>query len=169
MLDLMIRCVFATLLGVTLAAGAHEGAEPCAGEAASSRQPSTLAAGTVLVRGEPLPTGRAPVKLSSVLAHPEDGRAVLVEGVVRRACTRMGCWMELVPAEGGAGVRVTFKDHGFFVPTDSEGARARVQGTLRVTQLSAEQAEHLRSEGASVAAGTGREVSIVASGVELRR
>ena len=128
MLDLMIRCVFATLLGVTLTAGAHEGSEPCAGEAAS-RQPSTLAAGTVLVRGEPLPTGQAPVKLSSVLARPEDGRAVLVEGVVRRACRRMGCWMELAPAEGGEGVRVTFKDHGFFVPTDSAGARARAPGS----------------------------------------
>ena len=104
-----------------------------------------------------------------MLSKPEDGKTVLVEGVVRRACSKMGCWMELAPSEGGPGVRVTFKDYGFFVPTDSAGAKARVQGRLQVSQLSAEQAEHLRSEGGSMSAGAQREVRLVATGVELRR
>ncbi len=104
-----------------------------------------------------------------MLSKPEDGRTVLVEGVVRRACSQMGCWMELAPAEGGPGVRVTFKDYGFFVPTDSAGAKARVQGTVKVAQLSPAQAEHLRAEGGSMAAGAQREVRLVATGVELRR
>jgi hypothetical protein len=89
--------------------------------------------------------------------------------VVRRACSRMGCWMELAPAEGGQGVRVTFKDHGFFVPTDSAGAKARVRGTIELAQLSEAQAEHLRAEGGSMGAGNQREVRLVATGVELRR
>jgi len=104
-----------------------------------------------------------------VLSKPEDGKKVLVEGVVRRACSQMGCWMELAPAEGGPGVRVTFKDYGFFVPTDSAGAKARVQGTIQVAQLSVAQAEHLRAEGGSMTAGAQREVRLVATGVELRR
>jgi 3-oxoacyl-(acyl-carrier-protein) synthase len=77
--------------------------------------------------------------------------------------------MELAPSEGGAGMRVTFKDYGFFVPTDSAGAKARVQGTLKVAELSAAQAEHLRAEGGSMSAGAQREVRLVATGVELRR
>jgi len=73
------------------------------------------------------------------------------------------------PGEGGPGLRVTFKDYGFFVPTDSAGATARVQGTLKVAQLTAAQADHLRAEGGSMAAGAQREVRLIASGVELRR
>ena len=173
MLGHMHRPLFTTLLAVSLAASAHDGKGDCADDhaaaAAQTSGPATLEPGAVLVRGEPLPRGAKPVPLASVLGKPEDGRTVLVEGVVRRACSQMGCWMELAPAEGGQGVRVTFKDHGFFVPTDSAGAKARVQGTVKVAQLSPAQAEHLRSEGGSMPAGAQREVLLVATGVELRR
>src|SRR5215510_13852718 len=111
--------------------------------------------GEGIVRGARI--DKAPtVSLTSLLQTPErqDGKTVVVEGKVRRACARMGCWMELAEAEKGPGVRVTFKDYGFFVPTDSAGARAKVQGTVKVAQLSAEQAEHLRAEGGSMPAGT---------------
>jgi len=174
MLVPMYRYVFPSVLVVSLAAPAlaHDEKGACDGDHAQAARASvaaTVKPGTVLVRGEPLPKNQAPLPLSSVLSKPEDGRQVLVEGVVRRACSQMGCWMELAPPEGGAGVRVTFKDYGFFVPTDSAGAKARVQGTLKVAQLSAAQAEHLRSEGGSMGAGAQREVRLVASGVELRR
>jgi len=175
MLAPMYRHVFASLLAVTLGTPvlAHDEKDSCDGKhseaAASTSAAGALEPGVVLLRGEKLPGNQAAEPLSAVLRKPEDGKTVLVEGVVRRACSRMGCWMELAPAEGGAGVRVTFKDYGFFVPTDSAGAKARVQGRLRVSQLSAEQAEHLRSEGGSMAAGTQREVQLVATGVELRR
>jgi uncharacterized protein DUF4920 len=170
----MYRHVFASVLGVTLTAFAHDEKGGCAEEhEPAARQVSAPASswkpGSVLVRGDPLPKSQAPLALSAVLARPENGRSVLVEGMVRRACTRMGCWMELAPAEGGPGVRVTFKDHGFFVPTDSAGARARVQGTVQVAELSAAQVEHMRSEGGSMPPGAQREVRLVASGVELRR
>ena len=175
MLTPMYRHVFASVLAVTLAvpALAHDEKDACDdNHAQAARQaagPGALKPGPVLVRGEPLPKNQAPLPLSAVLGNPEDGRKVLVEGVVRRACTQMGCWMELAPVEGGQGVRVTFKDYGFFVPTDSAGAKARVQGTVKVAQLSAAQAEHLRAEGGSMAAGAQREVQLVATGVELRR
>jgi len=175
MLALMYRHVFASLLAVTFATPvlAHDEKDSCDGKhseaAASPSAAGALKPGVMLVRGEPLPTNQAAQPLAAVLSKPEDGKTVLVEGVVRRACSRMGCWMELAPAEGGAGVRVTFKDYGFFVPTDSAGAKARVRGRIHVSQLSAEQAGHLRSEGGSMAAGAQREVQLVATGVELRR
>ena len=61
-------------------------------------------------------------------------KTVLVEGNVRQACTRKGCWMELSEGPGAAapGCRVTFKDYGFFVPTDSAGAKATVEGSVKV-------------------------------------
>ena len=175
MLTPMYPYVFASLLSVTLAtsAFAHDAQGDCdADHANAARQtaaPGAPKPGAVLVRGEPLPKNQAALPLSAVLSKPEDGRKVLVEGVVRRACTQRGCWMELAPAEGGSGVRVTFKDYGFFVPTDSAGSKARVQGTLTVTNLTAAQAEHLRAEGGSMAPGAQREVRLVATGVELRR
>jgi Domain of unknown function (DUF4920) len=177
MLTPMYPFVFRTLLIVSLATPslvlAHDEKGGCDEDhAQAARQAagaSALKPGAVLVRGDPLPKNQTPLALSAVLSKPEDGKKVLVEGVVRRACSQMGCWMELAPAEGGQGVRVTFKDYGFFVPTDAAGAKARVAGSLKISELSAAQAEHLRAEGGSMPAGAQREVRLVATGVELRR
>jgi hypothetical protein len=99
---------------------------------------------------------------------------VALEGKVRRACERKGCWMELATAatEKGPGVRVTFKDYGFFVPVDSAGRSAKVEGVVKVAELSEERAKHYESEGATVPRGKDgkpREIQLVASGVELRK
>jgi hypothetical protein len=87
----------------------------------------------------------------------------------------MGCWMEL--AESGAddapACRVIMKDHAFFVPTDSAGANARVEGTLAVRRIDPEQVAHMEREGAAfrnkAADGSAQELRFVASGVELWR
>ncbi len=127
----------------------------------------------IIVRGEKI--DRAPtVKLAELLRSPEgqNGKAVVVEGKVRRACERMGCWMELAETGQGPGVRVTFKDYGFFVPVDSAGASAKVAGTVKVVDLSAASAAHYESEGGRIAKdtkGRRREVQLLATGVELRR
>lgn len=143
-------------------------------------QPETAAApaaqgGWTLTRGEAL-KGAPAVKLADLLAKPQeqDGKTVLLEGQVRKACERKGCWMELATSKDakGPGVRVTFKDYGFFVPLDSAGSMARVEGVVQVAELSDERAKHYESEGAIIprgADGKPREVQLVASGVELRR
>jgi hypothetical protein len=124
-------------------------------------------AAEVLVRGEKL-KGLPPMTLATVLASPDAyaGKTLALEGTVRRACTKKGCWMELSDTTDGPGVRVTFKDYGFFVPLDSAGRSARVEGVVKVAELTEAQGAHLRAEGATVAA---REVQLVASGVELRK
>jgi hypothetical protein len=128
-----------------------------------------------LTRGEPL-KGAPAVKLADLLSKPQehDGKTVLLEGQVRKACERKGCWMELATSKDakGPGVRVTFKDYGFFVPLDSAGSQARVEGVVQVAELSEDRAKHYESEGAIVPRGTDgkpREVQLVANGVELRR
>jgi len=115
--------------------------------------------------------------LASVLSTPDEfaKKTVTVEAKVRRNCTRRGCWMVLSQGLDPAlpGCRVTFKDYGFFVPLDSAGSNAKVQGTVEVTRVGPDEVAHLESEGAHFAAkqpdGTAREVRLVASGVELWR
>ncbi len=131
------------------------------------------ASGWTLTRGEPL-KGAPAVTLAELLSKPQahEGKTVRVEGQVRKACEKKGCWMELAEGAKGAGVRVTFKDYGFFVPLDSAGSSARVEGVVKVTELSDGMAKHYEAEGATVPRGTDgkpREVQLVATGVELRR
>lgn len=124
--------------------------------------------------GAPLSAGEA-LPLAKVLESPDQyaGKPVRVEGKVRSACTKKGCWMELASEDGkGPGCRVTFKDYGFFVPRDSAGATARLEGTIQVKTLAKREVDHLEAEGATFAKaddGTAKEVRIVATGVELRR
>lgn len=131
------------------------------------------ASGWTLTRGEPL-KGAPAVTLAELLAKPQahEGKTVRVEGQVRKACEKKGCWMELAEGAKGAGVRVTFKDYGFFVPLDAAGSSARVEGVVKVTELSESMAKHYEAEGALVPRGGDgkpREVQLVATGVELRR
>lgn len=164
-----------------LSAHAHEGDAEChhpeqadAKDAhAKSESKAKGAEGWTLTRGAKL-SGAAEVKLAALLADPstQDGKTVTLEGTVRKACSRKGCWMELATDEKSAGVRVTFKDYGFFVPVDSAGAQARVEGVVKVTELTDAVAAHYASEGAIVPHGKdgkAREVQMVASGVELKR
>jgi hypothetical protein len=115
--------------------------------------------------------------LADMLKAPKDYRdqTVTVQGRVKSACTRRGCWMQ-ISAESdpaAASCRVTFKDYGFFVPTDSAGAQAKVQGSLTVDTVPAERVAHLESEGAKFADknadGSANELRLVATGVELWR
>jgi hypothetical protein len=135
---------------------------------------TTAFAGETITRGAAISRDAKAVPLTEVIAHPDayTKTAVVVEGVVATNCERKGCWMQLVPAEGKQGVRVTFKDYGFFVPLDSKGARVRAEGVATVKTLSKKEADHLEEEGARLLRnedGTAREVSFVASGVELTK
>jgi hypothetical protein len=184
-----LRTALLTLVAVPLLALAGEPSTPAKAQPAASSeatcdhpaQPQSAAApaasqsGWTLTRGEAL-KGAPAVKLAELLAKPQesDGKLVRLEGQVRKACAAKGCWMELATAQDakGPGVRVTFKDYGFFVPLDSAGSMARVEGVVKVADLSEERAKHYESEGAIVARGSDgkpREVQLVASGVELRR
>jgi hypothetical protein len=128
---------------------------------------------SVIRRGEPLPD-RVPTPLGAVLADVEtyakDGRTVFVSGVVERNCTTKGCWMQVAPAPGEKGVRVTFKDYGFFIPLNSKGMKVKAVGTIVTKHHEKDQVDHLEAEGAALyrnADGTATEVTLVASGVEL--
>ena len=131
-------------------------------------------AGDVIKRGTAISPDAKPVAFAKVLDTPRAfaKEAVLVEGVIDSSCTNKGCWMQLVPAEGEAGIRVTFKDYGFFIPLQAKGMKARAEGVVVVKTLSKADADHLEGEGAKLtrnADGTANEVSFVANGVELTK
>ncbi len=158
------------------AVGCNTAKEPAPAPQADSPPPAASVAAGRKAFGAPL--GAAPaVALADVLKTPAKfaDQSVLVEGDVRRACTRKGCWMELSlsPDPAAAGCRVTFKDYGFFVPTDSAGSKARVEAKVESKRILPELVAHLESEGAKFAEkdadGSAREVRLVASGVELWR
>ena len=129
------------------------------------------AGGGRIKRGEPI--GKSPaVAFADVLKDPAKfaGKRVRIEGVVERVCKMQGCWMQIAPKAGAAGVRVSFLDHKFFVPKDSERLNFMAEGEFSVKVLSKEEADHLVEDGAKLARnadGTSDEISFVATGVEL--
>jgi hypothetical protein len=163
-----LACAFVLVLGCNTTK------EPAPAPTAAAPPPSAAPARQTF--GAPL--GASPsASLADVLKTPDKfaEQSVTVEGEVRRACTRKGCWMELSEAQDTAapGCRVTFKDYGFFVPTDSAGSRARVEARVESKTIKPELVAHLESEGAKFADkapdGSAREVRLVATGVEMWR
>jgi hypothetical protein len=166
------RCL--VIVALFSAFGCKTAAEPS--PAANAEAPAPVAsAGARKTFGLPLGEGKA-VALAEVLKAPDKfaEQSVLVEGEVRRACTRKGCWMELSEGQGAApGCRVTFKDYGFFVPIDSAGSKARVEAKVESKVLKPSLVAHMEEEGAQFPVkdpdGSAREVRLVATGVELWR
>jgi hypothetical protein len=148
--------------------GQHEhGARPAGGADVNP------APGEVVRRGAPVGDSAA-VDFAALLKEPAKyaDKSVVVEGVVERVCQKQGCWMELAPAKGARGVRVSMKDHSFAVPFNAAGLRARAEGVFTIKTLTKEDADHFEKEGAKLKRnpdGTADELSFTATGVELRK
>jgi hypothetical protein len=119
-------------------------------------------AGAARSFGKPL-QGLKPAALGDILAKPEDGTSVRLEGTIRAVCRNKGCWMEL--DQGKSAVHVTFEGYSFFVPRDVAGKRATLEGKVVVKPAKADEVKHLQGEGAGDAAAA--QVSIEAYGVEI--
>lgn len=111
--------------------------------------------------GKPL-KGLKPTPLADVLAKPENGKMVRLEGVIDTVCENKGCWLGL--KQGDKSVHVTFEGYSFFVPKDSRGKKVTLEGKIIVKERSADEVKHLEGEGAKEAAA---KVSIEATGVSI--
>ena len=130
--------------------------------------------GDLIKRGVALSAETPPVSFADALKEPAKfaGKSVRIEGVVERVCQAEGCWMQIAPESGVAGIRVTFKDHSFFVPKDSKSMKFKAEGEFSVKILDKAQVDHLIEDGAKIerkADGTADEIRFVATGVELRK
>jgi len=125
---------------------------------------------TVIRRGAEVPTS-ATASLAAVL----DGRTptgdVVIEGVVVRSCTAMGCWMQIAPSADTKGIMVRMKDESFFIPLNAAGMSARAVGRVVVSERTAEEAAKAAELGRHVRksdSGEGMvEIGFEATGVEL--
>ena len=126
--------------------------------------------------GAPLADDAEIVLFEDLLAYPEDyaDTTIQTEGIVRQNCQKRGCWMEirsLTNAESGTMV-VRFLNYGFFVPVDSRGSTARIEGITTVETLSAAELNMLIAEGYTAGVvqkddGTAVMLSFTASGVMM--
>jgi hypothetical protein len=96
-----------------------------------------------------------------------------VSGKINEVCTNKGCWfaMEL---PNGSSMRVTFKDYGFFIPTNSQGFLITIEGVATLSETDVETLRHYaEDQGKSkeeVAAITlpKKEITFEASGVLIK-
>ena len=94
------------------------------------------------VFGAPLPEAGQPIGIGDLLANSAqyEGRDVLLTTRIAKVCQKKGCFF--VAQHGADSVRVTFKDYGFFIPSDSGGKTVTLAGTFARKPLSPEQAAH---------------------------
>ncbi|HQX56880.1 MAG TPA: DUF4920 domain-containing protein [Pyrinomonadaceae bacterium] len=116
------------------------------------------------------------VSLNKLMKDPAKftGKTVRIEGVVVRSCKSEGCWAEVAENKESKSLRIKMKDHSFFIPLESAGSSARIEGTVAVKTLSKAQVDHMIEEdGAKFdnrnADGTVVEVSFEATGIELKK
>jgi Domain of unknown function (DUF4920) len=113
--------------------------------------------------GRPL-HGWPRTSLESVLAHPQNGQQVRLEGRIEKVCQKKGCWLEL--KDGESSVMVSFEGYSFFVPKGSAGRDVVLEGRVKLKPRSPEEVKHLQAEGGGEAAAS--RVEVVARGVEIR-
>ena len=97
------------------------------------------------------------------------GKTVRIESRVSQVCQKKGCFF--IAIDGDTTVRVSFKDYGFFVPTDISGKRVTFVGEVVEKEVTKEEAEHLADDmgEASAAVAPGKTYEIVATSVRLPR
>lgn len=82
-------------------------------------------------------------------------QTVRTEARISKVCQKKGCFF--IAQQNEHLIRVSFKDYGFFVPTDSSGKTVQMTAVLVEKQLSEEQAAHfnkdLRSEASDIKPG----------------
>jgi len=122
-------------------------------------------------------TGAEVVSLADVIKDPASfaKKTVRVDGFIVRSCKKEGCWAELGAAKDSkTTVRVSMKDHQFFIPLKSAGFKAAAEGYFEVTTLSKEKVKHLiEDDGATFENinedGTVTEIAFVAFGIVLEK
>lgn len=109
------------------------------------------------------------IMIANIMADPSAyaDQDVIIEGQIRQVCQKMGCWFEMAESsEHSDAIRVKSAEHNIFIPKDSGGKTAIAQGKLMVREVSEEEAEHYRSEGATAEAG--KELSLALTGVKIK-
>ena len=121
--------------------------------------------------GSTLSESGTPLSLGDLMKDNQKylDQEVLVATRIAKVCQKKGCFF--VAQEGSSTARVSFKDYGFFIPTDSGGKNVVLLGTFSRKSISEEQAGHYAADLGETAKSTPEsfEYSIVASAVKIPR
>ena len=96
-------------------------------------------------------------------------KPVRVIARVSQVCQKKGCFF--IAQEGSSVMRISFKDYGFFVPTDISGKRVTFTGEVIAREVTVDEAAHYAEDlGATDSAvAPGKVYEIVATSVRVPR
>ncbi|MFC3094889.1 DUF4920 domain-containing protein [Alteromonas sediminis] len=118
--------------------------------------------------GELFDTNITSTSLSALMTEPEkkEGEDVRITTRIAKVCQKKGCFF--IAQEGEHIIRVSFKDYGFFIPTDTSGKTVELIGKLVKKTLSNEQATHFNEDlGGNNVMKPGDVFELVASSVKI--
>ncbi len=69
----------------------------------------------------------------------------IIQGKINEVCTSKGCWLSM-DLPNGESMRVTFKDYGFFVPTNSQGFPIILEGVGKMVETDVETLRHFAED-----------------------
>lgn len=96
--------------------------------------------------GTGITVGDEPMPLAKAMKHAKelDGKTIRLRAPITAVCQTKGCWMHLgkPDANGTPPVMVKFKDYAFFMPKDSSGRSAIVEGTMTFQQETVAETKH---------------------------
>ncbi|MDM7861601.1 DUF4920 domain-containing protein [Alteromonas sp. ASW11-36] len=109
------------------------------------------------------------VALAQLLEAPTDylGEPVKVNTRISKVCQKKGCFF--IAQQEEHVIRVSFRDYGFFVPTDISGKQVTLVGELIKQQISEAQADHINSDlaGTEAVITAGVQYELVADAVRV--
>lgn len=110
------------------------------------------------------------VKLNDLITKSDkyDGKTVATEGTIKQVCHKKGCFFKLESEDEQA--RISFKDYGFFIPTNTAGARVKLNGTFTVKTLSKKEARHFAEDAGNdpeAITGPQKEYALVATSIVI--
>ena len=120
--------------------------------------------------GEPIESLPRIISLATILEDPTSyiGETLALRVEVNKLFQMKGCFF--IAQQAGKTIRVSFKDYGFFVPTDIGGRQVTLLGELIEVDVSAAQAKHFSKDlGDSGEVKQGKQYEIVATSVRIPR
>ena len=105
--------------------------------------PDDLKAGQTGTYGAEFSVEGEPITLASAMQKAADSEGPYkISGQVEKVCKKKGCWFTFTGEGVDQPVRVKMQDYSFFVPRNSDGGEAVVEGTLKKRVVPQKEAQH---------------------------
>lgn len=124
------------------------------------------------VYGSEFDISEQPLSLNRLLSKSStyENKQVVAKGKIKQVCQKKGCFFML--SDGQNEARITFKDYGFFIPTNTAGKKVVLKGTFNVKELSEKKAKHYAKDAGDnpdKVKGPQKEYSLVATSVKIMK